>query len=405
MSWVRGHRFISGLIIGVLLGLFIGWVVWPVQYVNTVPADLRESDRLDYILLVSHDYLRTRDTAALERRLETFDPQDLPDLFQQAMEVFRSNPDDVAALTFTYDVVRTSLAQAGETSPAQPAQSATSSSAQKTGGLKKGLLVVFLLAGIVMLVVAIRQVMRLLRGGGKLLARGEHEPSGADWSRGPDLEEAPEIVMRPEEVMGEVVPADAEEEEVGEEEEEEAPVSTLIMPEPEPVVAEEEESAPPAIPEEQEDRVPPPPTLRLLDTFQVTFMLQTRPEEGFDNLFSIEEGGRNFGECGISEETLKGDPNQIIGMEVWLFDKKDTHTRQAYLLSPWAYEQANIRHGYEEKGKVMKATPNGVVRLTSHSLYLEAEIKDVTFMDMPDGRQKVINKLIVEMKVHRRLRV
>jgi len=92
-------------------------------------------------------------------------------------------------------------------------------------------------------------------------------------------------------------------------------------------------------------------------------------------------------------------------MEVWLFDKKDTRTRQAYLLSPWAYDQANIRHKYEEKGKVLKAAPNNVVRLTSHSLYLEAEIKDVTFLDMPDGKQKVINKLIVEMNVHRRLQV
>ncbi len=406
MSWVRHHKFTSGLILGLLVGLLIGWVIWPVKYVNTVPADLREADRLDYILLVSHDYLRTRDAAALERRLATFDPADLPALFQQAMQVYGSNPDDVTALKFTYDVVRASLSQTGAepAQPAQPAQQSASTTAQK-GWLRSVVFAVLLVIGIVMLIVAIRQVWRLLRGGEAFVPGVGKAPGGADWSRGPEVEEAPEIVMRPEEVVSGTAPVEAvaasEAEEGSEEEEEEAPVSTLVMAEPELV---EEETVATSV-EESEDQIPPPPTLRLVETFSVVFTSQTRPEEGFDNLFSIEENGHNFGECGISEETLDNDPQQIIGMEVWLFDKQDTHTRQAYLLSPWAYEQANIRHKYEEKGKVLKAAPNNVVRLTSHSLYLEAEIKDVTFLDMPDGRQKVINKLIVEMNVHRRLRV
>lgn len=45
-----------GLALGLGLGLLVGWVLWPVQYTNTAPAQLRQDYRTDYILMVAAAY-------------------------------------------------------------------------------------------------------------------------------------------------------------------------------------------------------------------------------------------------------------------------------------------------------------------------------------------------------------
>jgi len=57
-----------GLALGLALGLLVGWVIWPVRYTNTLPSQLRQDYRTDYILMVAAAYTVEEDpNAALER--------------------------------------------------------------------------------------------------------------------------------------------------------------------------------------------------------------------------------------------------------------------------------------------------------------------------------------------------
>jgi hypothetical protein len=64
-----------GLALGIALGLLVGWVLWPVQYTNTAPAQLRQDYRNDYILMVAAAYqVEGNPDTALER-LARLDPE------------------------------------------------------------------------------------------------------------------------------------------------------------------------------------------------------------------------------------------------------------------------------------------------------------------------------------------
>ena len=65
------------LVVGVAIGVALGWVVWPVNYVDTDIVDLRAGYQDDYVLMISDAYVLNRDLAlARERlaRLQELDP-------------------------------------------------------------------------------------------------------------------------------------------------------------------------------------------------------------------------------------------------------------------------------------------------------------------------------------------
>lgn len=55
--------------VGIGLGLLLGWVVWPVQYYNTAPAELRADYKREYVYLTALTYEVEGDLAAAETRL------------------------------------------------------------------------------------------------------------------------------------------------------------------------------------------------------------------------------------------------------------------------------------------------------------------------------------------------
>jgi len=64
-----------GLALGIALGLLVGWVLWPVQYTNTAPAQLRQDYRNDYILMVAAAYQVEGNPDAARERLARLDPE------------------------------------------------------------------------------------------------------------------------------------------------------------------------------------------------------------------------------------------------------------------------------------------------------------------------------------------
>jgi len=57
----RWVRFFLVLIIGFAIGLLYGWVIDPVDYVDTFPGTLREDYQADYVLMVAEVYQVERD--------------------------------------------------------------------------------------------------------------------------------------------------------------------------------------------------------------------------------------------------------------------------------------------------------------------------------------------------------
>jgi hypothetical protein len=65
----RWVRFFVVIIIGIALGLIYGWVVDPVDYVDTNPNSLRDDYKTDYVLMVAEIYSADQDAESAVIRL------------------------------------------------------------------------------------------------------------------------------------------------------------------------------------------------------------------------------------------------------------------------------------------------------------------------------------------------
>lgn len=65
----RWLLFLIAIGIGVAVGLTYGWVINPVEYVDTTPNSLREDYKADYVLMVAEAYAAEKDPALAARRL------------------------------------------------------------------------------------------------------------------------------------------------------------------------------------------------------------------------------------------------------------------------------------------------------------------------------------------------
>ncbi len=82
MKYLNERPLISGLVIGTLAGiligwLVIGWVIWPVRWVDANPALLREDFRRDYTEMAATLYSLTLDSAAAQERMREWDDVEL----------------------------------------------------------------------------------------------------------------------------------------------------------------------------------------------------------------------------------------------------------------------------------------------------------------------------------------
>ena len=66
---VRYAYFVIAIIVGLGLGLFYGWVISPVELVETSPSSLRADYRTDYVLMVAEAYSVDANLSLAVRRL------------------------------------------------------------------------------------------------------------------------------------------------------------------------------------------------------------------------------------------------------------------------------------------------------------------------------------------------
>jgi hypothetical protein len=66
---------LTGIVLGSLLGLLYGWVIRPVEYIDTTPDALRSDYRADYVLMVSEAYASDEDLDLARVRLAALGPR------------------------------------------------------------------------------------------------------------------------------------------------------------------------------------------------------------------------------------------------------------------------------------------------------------------------------------------
>jgi hypothetical protein len=65
----RWIRFFIAILVGAGLGLIYGWLIQPVEYVETTPDTLRVDYKTDYVLMVAEAYEGEKDLEMAMRRL------------------------------------------------------------------------------------------------------------------------------------------------------------------------------------------------------------------------------------------------------------------------------------------------------------------------------------------------
>jgi len=65
----RWIRFLIAIAIGASAGMFYGWVISPVEYVDTAPDSLRFDYKTDYVLMVAEAYQVENSLGLAARRL------------------------------------------------------------------------------------------------------------------------------------------------------------------------------------------------------------------------------------------------------------------------------------------------------------------------------------------------
>lgn len=97
-------RWIPPLIaitIGIALGLIYGWVISPVQFVDTTPNSLRADYRADYVLMVAETYHANQDAGLAARRLAIFGGDAPAAISAQALQTGQASgyaPNDISLL-------------------------------------------------------------------------------------------------------------------------------------------------------------------------------------------------------------------------------------------------------------------------------------------------------------------
>lgn len=113
--------------------------------------------------------------------------------------------------------------------------------------------------------------------------------------------------------------------------------------------------------------------------FMTTYVLG---DDLYDDSFSIDAPDGSFlGECGmgISETIGVGDPKKVMAFEVWLFDKNDIRTVTKVLMSEHAFRDEALKSRLAAKGEPVLLTPGDVVSMETASLVVTARVVDMAY--------------------------
>lgn len=124
--------------------------------------------------------------------------------------------------------------------------------------------------------------------------------------------------------------------------------------------------------------------------------------DSYDDSNTIEsENGEFLGEYGVSiaEAIGVGEPRKVTALEVWLFDKNDIRTVTQVLMSEHAYYDDAFRAKLAPKGEAVLARVGETLVLETASLTLHARVVDLEYHEGNLPPQSVFERVTLEMTV------
>ncbi len=323
--WDR-YKALIGLVIGIFIGWFVlGWGVFPVEWTNATPAQLREDWRSAYLADSADEFYRTGDILLLQSRLGLDLPKskNVPWVAQNGLlekdlqiavdkaSTYHLEP-YLPALTGLQQIMAQNPGAVVPGEALAPEGEATTPATAATP-LAKALRVVGVAAVALLVVGAI----------------------GVGW-----------YVIAGRRGKGSVEPATAA-------------ATAVTTPTAQLDYGELEGDQP-------------------VKSFNTPYVLG---DDYFDPSFSIEIGPDFLGECGIGiSETLgAGDPKKVTAFEAWLFDKSDIRTVTKVLASEYAFNDPDLRSKLEPKGEVVMMRPGMEIILETSVLRIKARINDLEY--------------------------
>jgi hypothetical protein len=97
----RWTKFLIAVILGAAAGLFYGWVVNPVEYVDIAPVSLRADYKADYVLMVAESYQVDHDLGIAVRHLARLGDAAPKDIVAEALNYalqHQYSPQDMAVI-------------------------------------------------------------------------------------------------------------------------------------------------------------------------------------------------------------------------------------------------------------------------------------------------------------------
>jgi hypothetical protein len=84
-----------GLAVGVAVGLYLGWVRFPVQYVDSPASALSQTYKDEYAVMIANGYLADGDLQGAIQRIRVLGIDNVPIYVQGTAERYISNSGDV----------------------------------------------------------------------------------------------------------------------------------------------------------------------------------------------------------------------------------------------------------------------------------------------------------------------
>ncbi len=317
------YKLLISLALGVAIGMVLAYGVFPVQYENANPGNMREDFRSVYLASVAEDYARTNDIRVVRQKLGM--GMDIPKVhtipWRANSAVLQKDLTTAVSYAETgkYNLgdKLTSLKRLQQDLPGMlnAWQAEEDAARAATGGLLNTL--IRLLAALLLVTLVAAALWFLFVGRKKQAAQPAPTTTGVF---------APGVAAPVGELLGE-----------GEVEPSSVKMYTYVL-----------------------------------------------GDDYFDPSFSIEIGADFFGECGIGiSETLgAGDPKKVTAFETWLFDKSDIRTVTTVLASEYAFEDPGLIEKMQPKREgddVQEIRPGMEVTLDTTALRVKARITELEY--------------------------
>lgn len=392
----------AGLLLGLLIGLVLGWQVWPVRWIDTDPADLRLEHQIDHVIATADALAATGDAAAAHRRLEALIDADTS-WAQVANLVMRvAVSQDEAGDRASGDRIRAMYDALAMPSPLDEEFALASSGPSRGVWIGAGALGLGAVACLGWLALNLGLTGRAPQAARPAAQRPR--PAAGAPTAGVPAAGAPAAVggqaprpHRP--LFTPTAPLAPEPPAPGSPSPAYAPPAQAVddgeddWEDDEEAYGEDTDGEAPAyggVAREDRDL----DEEGVLGAFEAEYRLG---DHEFDCSFSIEDEEGNFlGECGVGVTDM-ADGSGATALEVWLFDKQDIRTVSTLVVSEYAYHDDALNARLASKGDLELAQQGLCLVLESLTLQVTATVRSYSYAKGGPGPNSVFSHLSIEL--------